>query len=727
MARVFANRFVTLFAPVIGLISGCAGVETLEQPLIDSRHRPIVLTERRAIGLPSSMPGNRFVRGWSFDEGGGDLRIRSAGAQSVLEIVQLTRRERSLVLEVADDAVDDRGFVHVNSQGLEIGRFELAGRIEIPLPQSLGRGRIPITLEFSGPTELAGASLSAAARRGRVEFDGTDVLQSGWSAVDLPRWIGTETRLVGQMVLPSDLATGQEFSIVVDSQDDGSSTVFVVDPSTTTQDETVVPVDLRIESSGPVRIRLVAQGRGPAGRWQNLRLISQTQVDEAPATAPTPPKVVVVYVFDALRADYVDHLGATYGASPCIDRLASEGATFSNHFSVAPNTGPATVSLFTGHGFITGRGLSVNGPETLAEVFDRAGYTTASISSNPHLSPSYGLVRGFEHVEFLPLEQDHRLHGDVKVNDSAARIHSAALRWLESRADDELLFLYLHTLHPHNPYTPPEPYPSRFVSARAAKMDGRTRTMASIRDLDREVTPEDQEWVRQRYAANLAYNDNELCKLVEELDRRYPGQIMLALTSDHGEELFDHDGVLHGYTLYDEMLRVPLVMWWPERVKPEVIGEPTDTLDLHATLRHLVAEPLVRGDEDGRSLWATMIRGSRFLAEPHLQFATAPGLRWATMARSDRWKLILVPQPRLDWGMGRGRGRSHEAQYLFHLEADPEEMHNLAGIPSVEADWLWSRLKAWRATWRSRQPSDTDTDEVDEETRRQLEALGYVE
>jgi arylsulfatase A-like enzyme len=673
------------------------------------------------------MPGNRFVRGWLFDEKDGDLRIRPSGDQSVLEIVQLADRERSLILDIADDVVENRGFVNVTSQGLEVGNFGLAGRIEIPLPSELGQGRIPITLEFSDRAELIGASLSAAARRGQVDFEGTDVIQSGWSAVDLPRWIGTDSRLVGQMVLPPDLATGQEFSIVVDFQDGRSPTVFVVDPSNAHENEAVVPIDLSIESVGPVRIRLLAHGRGTAGRWRNLRLISHRQVDEATATALTPPRLVVVYVFDALRANYVDHLGATFGASPCIDRLASEGATFTNHFSVAPNTGPATVSLFTGHGFITSRGLSENGPETLAEVFNRAGYATASISSNPHLSPSYGLVRGFEHVEFLPLEQDHRLHGEIKVNDSAARIHSAALRWLDSRGDSETIFLYLHTLHPHNPYTPPEPFPSRFVSAKAAKMDGRTRTMASIRDLDREVTLEDQEWVRQRYTANLAYNDNELCKLVDELERRYPGQMMLAVTSDHGEELFDHDGVLHGYTLYDEMLHVPLVVRWPERVKPAVIGDPTDTLDLHETLRHLVMGPLPGRDEGGRSLWSAMTRASRSLAEPDLHFASAPGLRWATMARSDRWKLILVPQPRLDWGMGRGRGRSHEAQYLFDLEADREEMYNLAGTPSVEADWLWSRLQAWRATWRSREPSDEGLDEVDEETKRQLEALGYVD
>ena len=441
---------------------------------------------------------------------------------------------------------------------------------------------------------------------------------------------------------------------------------------------------------------------------------------------PDPPKLVVLYVFDALRADHIGYLGSTLGASPCIDLLASRGAAFANHFSVAPNTGPATRSLFTGYGFLEGRELSTTGSETLAEMYSEAGFVAASFSSNPHLSPPYGLTRGFERVEFLPLEQDHRVEGEVTVNDSAERIHHAALRWLDGRGSDEPLFLYLHTLHPHNPYTPPEPFPSRFVSAEASPFDGRTRTMVAIRDLERKVTPEDMDSVRQRYTANLAYNDAELCELVEELERRFPQEMMLVVTSDHGEELFDHGGVLHGHTLYDEMLHVPLVVWWPGQVSQRVIDEPTDTLDLHASLRSLVA-PLPQGAENGESLWGAMAGSSDPTGEPRLQFATAPGMRSAAMARSDQWKLILVPRPRLRWGMGRGRGRTHDAEYLFHLESDPGEQTNVAGISSLEADWLWSRLQAWQANWRARQPQKTDETELDEATRRQLEALGYIE
>jgi len=349
-----------------------------------------------------------------------------------------------------------------------------------------------------------------------------------------------------------------------------------------------------------------------------------------------------------------------------------------------------------------------------------------SFSSNPHLSPSFGLTKGFEHVEFLPIEQDHGFDGEVTVNDSAERIHTAVLKWLDERNDDEPIFLYLHTLHPHNPYTPPEPFPSQFLSAEGSRLDGRTWTMVSIRDLEREVTPEDMDSVRQRYAANLAYNDAELCGLVEELERRFAEEVMLVVTSDHGEELFDHGGVLHGHTLYDEMLHVPMVVRWPGQVAPRVIDEPTDTLDLHATLRRLVA-PLSHEPEDGESLWGAMERSSAATGEPSLHFATAPGLRNAAMARSDRWKLILVPRPRLEWGMGRGRGRTHDAEYLFHLGSDSGEHTNLAGLSSIEADWLWSRLQAWQAAWQARQPQETDPAELDEATRRQLEALGYVE
>ena len=712
----------------LGLLAACGRLETVGVPLVDSSHRPIVLTERRALGLPNAPPGTRFVRGWRFEESSNGLSIRPDESTAWLEIAQLEARERDLVLKLARGSGGAGAFVRARSLARDLGSFELIGEVVIPLPANLGPGRVPIELEFLKPADFVGATLSSAAPRGRVEIEGASVNQSGWSMVDFVRWVEGDTRLVGELMPPSDGRPNQRFSVGVGRGDHEVVTVFEAAASKTRDGEDVRYFDVPLLAApGLVRIRLMAEGRGPAGRWRDLRLVTRRgraapEIDPA----PDPPKLVVLYVFDALRADHIGHLGSTLGASPCLDRLASEGVAFANHFSVAPSTGPATRSLFTGFGFLEGRELSTAGPETIAEMYSEAGFVTASFSSNPHLSPSFGLTRGFEQVEFLPLEQDHTVDGEVTVNDSAERIHTAVLHWLDGRDDEESIFLYLHTLHPHNPYTPPKPFPSRFLDAEASRLDGRTRTLVSIRDLEREVTPEDMDSVRQRYAANLAYNDAELCELVEGLEGRFPGEVLLVVTSDHGEELFDHDGVLHGHTLYDEMLHVPLVVWWPGQISQRIIDEPTDTLDLHTTLRNLVA-PLPQRPEDGDDLWAAILRSSAAAGEPRLHFATAPGLRGAAMARSDRWKLIQVPRPRLRWGMGRGRGRTHEAEYLFHLESDPGEQTNLAGLSSLEADWLWSRLHAWQATWRARQPQETDDIELDEATKRQLEALGYVE
>jgi arylsulfatase A-like enzyme len=714
--------------PFLLLWVACGHREIIEEPLVDSRHRPIILTERRALALPNAPPGNRFVRGWRFAKSGTGLRIRPEGSIGWLEVAQVEARQRNLVLELVRGPDDTEAIVRAWSPDRDLGSVKLTGDTVIPLPSDLGSGRVPIGLEFSEAAEIAGISLSRAAPRGLVGFEGEGVKQSGWSMVDFVRWVEGGTRLVGEIVTPSAGRSEQRFLLGIGHGNRDTATVFEAVVAKNEEAEHVRSFDVPlIDSPGLVRIRLTAAGRGPAGYWRDLRLVTQRRrAAREIEKIPDPPSLLVLYVFDALRADHVGHLGSELGASPCLDRLASEGVTFDSYFSVAPNTGPATRSLFTGYGFFEGRELTAAGPETIAEIYGKAGFEAASFSSNPHLSPSFGLTKGFDHIVYLPIEQDHRAKGEVTVNDSAQKIHSAALRWLDGRNGDEPLFLYLHTLHPHNPYTPPEPYPSRFVDAEDSWVDGRTRTLVSIRSLEREVTPEDMDSVRQRYAANLAYNDAELCGFVDELDRRFPGEVMLVVTSDHGEELFDHGGVLHGYTLYDEMLHVPLVVWWPQQIPQGVVDEPADTLDLHATLRSLVA-PLPRGLEDGESLWGSIFGSTIHGVEPRLNFAMAPGLRWAAMARSERWKLIQVPRPRLRWGMGRGRGRTRDAEYLFDLVSDPGEQVNLAGLSPLEADWLWSRLQAWRATWQARQSPETDDSELDEATKRQLEALGYVE
>ena len=470
------------------------------------------------------------------------------------------------------------------------------------------------------------------------------------------------------------------------------------------------PVDAPLgDEPGLVRIRLIGKGHGRPARWIEPRIV-EGRAPVAPESIPVRRaalRLVVLYVMDALRSDHVGHLGEGDHPTPSIDNLAAEGATFLSHFAVAPNTPPSMRALFSGLVMFDDRQLPHPGPPRLAEAFRKAGYRTVSIAGNPHLSPKLDLGVGFESVELLRVREDHHPNHPPTVNNSAEILHEAAVRWIDGLGPDERGFLYIHSMNPHNPYTPPGELVSRFAPDGASTIDGRTRTLVAVRDQERDVTPGDIDRLRNLYAACVAYNDGEIGKLLEEINRRYDSnQVFVALTSDHGEELFEHNGVLHGYSLYDEMLRIPLIVRWPGHIPPGRIDALTNTLDFHASMVELAGRS-AEGPKDS-PLWRLFTGHNAPVTEAPITFAAAPGLAGAVMARSDGWKLILVPRNGLGRGMGKGRGRSLDVEYVFDLKNDPEEKLNLAGTNELELAWLRTRLMAWVSTQQALQPKPAD-------------------
>jgi arylsulfatase A-like enzyme len=444
---------------------------------------------------------------------------------------------------------------------------------------------------------------------------------------------------------------------------------------------------------------------------------------------PEAPPIVILYVLDALRADALEAVdGDGKKAAPTLLRLAREGVSFARHQSVAPNTLPSTKALFTGRTNRRKGALKLpdQGVETLAEAFARAGYRTGSFSGNTHISPVAGLTRGFQHVAqeaFFDLDEAEQ----VPFNNSAEIVHTTALGWLDALAPEEKAFLYLHTVHPHNPYDPPEPILERFTRGVGSEIAGTTSTLLAVQHHRHEVSAADRERLSRLYHGGLAYNDQEIGRFLEELGKRFrPQDVLVIFTSDHGEELFDHGGVLHGYTLYREQLEIPLILWWPGALEPQHIESPTTTLDLHESLRHLLG--LTESPERrGRSFWPLLSRASERIAE-RTRFAAASSLKGGVFsAQSDRYKLILAPRTGSQWGMGEGLGRTRDMEYVFDLVHDPLEKTNLAGHPSLEIAWLRSRLLAWIDAGHAWEEKVDQPLELDEESRRNLEALGYVE
>jgi arylsulfatase A-like enzyme len=723
------------------LLAGCRGGEVPGGYLLDGGHQPDVLVESRKIALTPETSGNRVLSGWwPWRRKPGDaVQLLPVEGEGRFEITTLVQRPRSLVLDlsVAEGAVGRRVGLRVAGRSVPAD-LQLEPRMEIPLPRELPLGRVAVDV-YLGNRDVAvrEAAIRPTLPPGQATIDNRDLLQSGASLVDLVRPLGERaTRLVGHFVPPEGAGNEQEFHLLVQREGEAAESPWAWKPTWWRPDALGTRIDIDLPAGERfVRIRLLALGDGPAGRWQGLRLVEAE--DPAPVEAaadvfapPSSPRIVVLYVMDALRADHIGHLGGPEGISPTIDRLASEGTTFTNYLTVAPNTVPSVKTLFSGRVYLQGgtRRLEADAV-TLAERFGAAGYGTALLTGNGNISPSRGLTRGFDFAPSGLLVAGDPVPSEVLYNDNAERCHRSALAWLDG-VRPEKAFLHIQTIHPHNPYNPPRPYVERYAAGTGSTIDGRTRTLLDIRQQRRDVDAEDEKRIAGLYAGAVAYNDRHLADFLAALLERYPGEeILFIFTSDHGDELFDHGGVLHGYTLYEEQLHVPLVFWWPGRIPPQRLATAVDTLDLHYSLATLVSEPgsVLAG---GNSLWPQLLgsvtAGARDRGK-EVRFAAASSLEGGIfMARSERYKLLWAPRVGAEWGMGQGRGRGRDAELVFDLVNDREERYNLAGEDRLEVAWLRERLLRWVEVGDRLQPGES-LDEFDEETLRSLRALGYIQ
>ncbi len=730
VALKLRSALAVLFVLLLGCLGDAGQRDSSEsrQLLLDGAYVPDILVESPTVDWPPSLGGCRFLTGWSpgRTSDGRRVLVPAVGRPARLELTNLDGKTRELLIDFAERPAT--GHVAVRVGGRDLGTFRLAAPLELRLPMTnLALGRVPVELTFDvQPPGVLAAALRRTRATGEIVLDGADLLQHGDSLVNFVRSAERGGKLVGRFVAPQPAGADQRFELSVETERGMVIGRFAWSPAWFDRWRGPRPIELPLgDIAGFVRVRLRAQGVGAAGRWRALAFARGPRATlwSRPESArrAVPPRLIVLYVMDALRADRVGYLGGRWGASPTLDRLAREGLAFRDHRSVAPNTLPSTKGLFTGRPFVTRGGwklLREDGP-TLAERLRDAGYHTGLFSGNVHISAAFGTDRGFEHVAREVLMEEAGA-AESAVNDCAARVDAAALSWLRSLPPGAKAFLYLHTVHPHNPYTPPEPYGARFAPRQGSTIDGRTETLVGIHQGRITAGEADRQRLAGLYTGSLAYNDHELATLVAALTAWAPvSETLLAATSDHGEELFDHGGVLHGFTLYEEMLRIPLLLWSPGRIAPATVETPTDTLDLHATLLDLAGiEPGSR--VEGRSL-------ARPLAPREVSLAAASSVKGGIYAaRSTRFKLVWAPRVGQGWGMGEGLGRSRDPEYVFDLLADPGETNNLAGIADAfEVAWLRSRLLGWLQGAKDA-GQDGEGMRVDAETRRRLRALGYA-
>jgi len=343
---------------------------------------------------------------------------------------------------------------------------------------------------------------------------------------------------------------------------------------------------------------------------------------------------VILVSVDTLRADRLPAYGYGGVETPAIDRLVADAVLFERAYSHSPQTLPAHVSMFTGllpveHGVRDNLGFAVGPEQTLLpELLAPLGYRSAAVVSSYVLRKEVGLARGFDSYDDR-LPQALPGASSAQAQRDGSESLQVAERWLtENAVPGAPVFLFLHLYEPHAPYAPPD----RF--ARYEPYDG-----------------------------EIAYADEIVGRLFDYLRARgLYDDALIVLLSDHGEGLGDHGEQEHGVFLYDEAIRVPLVMKLPGgRQAGRRVAVPVQHIDLLPTLLDLVdapvparlrgrsLRPLLAGDDGGwqeRYVYAEALYPRYHFGWSELYALTTAQHRYIRAPREELYDLITDPDER---------------------------------------------------------------------------------
>lgn len=453
---------------------------------------------------------------------------------------------------------------------------------------------------------------------------------------------------------------------------------------------------------------------------------------------------IILIVMDAARAKHLSCYGYHRPTTPNLERFAERSVVYETAISPAGWSLPSHASMFTGlypsrHGAHDQHKYLRPEYLTMAEILRSWGYHTLAVCHNEYVSSTTGLNRGF--AEFNPIIR--RLPRPLKkikqkaeagiatllgLRDSGARSINrqviAALHRLQT--NERPFFMFVHYLEPHAPYRPPQKY-NRYLpkgvfptEAKQVNQD-RVKYLAELVSMDER----DFEILTALYDGEITYLDTRIAQVLRWLeDSGLLDRTMVIITSDHGENLGDHQMLGHTYCLYDTLLHVPLIIHYPKgTVAPGRVEHQVQTLDTLPTILSMLGDT---SSETYRSL-----QGCDLLSSARHEFTIAeqanpdlttfysrfPGVdvsrydRALKMIRTDHYKYI------------RASDGNHE---LYDLQVDPDEQHNINAERPDVAEELDRRLTEWRNSFEEAIPSD-EVPEFDEAVKERLRALGYLE
>ena len=593
--------------------------------------------------------------------------------------------------------------------GVNDGSSPAAPVLEMPR-QSLFELLIDVP---TGGRFQAGCGASAAGLVGVVEVVATSPGADGQASggdVDGGVSESTEVASCGAAsagTIDADLGAWAGRIVSLRLRTDGSERRGAADGAETS--DSVRWVDPRVVAP-TAQIPLAALG---AGRLQALPRDS-----DAASLASSPGRVggaspdLFIVLLDAARADAFSPYGAER-STPHIAALAADGTVFAETFAAAPWTGQSVPSLLTGrypgaHGVQTwGTQLPESIP-TLQELVGRLGYQTLVWSQHTIYRGNATLRRGFDEIHDAPREEPGVMPAADELFIEAAPT-----------------FAVIHMLPPDGPYDPPPPHAGVYSSwfdrvepYGASFLNGFPRLQQA-----EEIDADHRRFIRDKYDENVAYADELVGNLVSTLkeEGRYDSSMIIVL-SDHGEAFLEHGYFLHTRILYDEVLRVPLVIKWPGGLSgfASRVEVPTSLIDVAPTVASLFGVDEAEARFQGLDLVPLAFDS----AEPRRSLY----FRSRGVAPHDRDPRPLGALRAGDWKVIHDEPTS--ATELYNVSDDPGELQNLAAAEPLRARFLLQQLQLQRAQnvaiLRAESAQGTE-EELSPEILEQLRALGYIQ
>jgi arylsulfatase A-like enzyme/uncharacterized membrane protein YbhN (UPF0104 family) len=477
----------------------------------------------------------------------------------------------------------------------------------------------------------------------------------------------------------------------------------------------------------PVALALLAVlGLGLGGSIALGSRVSAMRTPEGLARGKSTAGSVLFLVIDTLRADHLAVYGYAHGQTPNLDRFAGDAIRFDQAFTNSSWTRPSFASILTGrlpssHGVMSKSDALPDAVTTLPEALKAAGYTTAGYATNFNVAPYFNFHQGFDEYFYLEpafvlgaddasaklllmqlirqrVEKARASRGEVlpgTAYQDAATVNQAITAWIDQRSSSPW-FLFVGYMDPHDPYFT-HPYDGSGY-ARAAHPHPDPSEAAALTEL---------------YDGEITYWDAEFGKLLHGLrERGLYDDLTIVVTSDHGEEFNDHGGFWHGTTLYDEQVRVPLLVKLPQsRRAGTVVRHWVQSIDLMPTVLSLSGVPVPQGVQGGDLFTGTDV----VYAEESHEGNVLESVR--ELDGTDEHKLISA---------NPGNPRGLQPIELYRVDLDPGEQQNLAQSSPDQVRMAAKALLEQRALAR-KDAIVAGSVELDDDVAAHLEALGYME